>query len=117
MLITDWSGIAYEFSYTTKKPSLFINTPMKVLNPNYAKIGVPPLDITLRDKVGVSLNLDELDSLGKEVENLFKNQASWKPLIEELMQKSFFNLGKSGEAGGQYLLDSLIKKQHENDKN
>ena len=29
ILITDWSGIAYEYSYTTGKPTLFINTKMK----------------------------------------------------------------------------------------
>ena len=27
VVITDWSGTAYEFSFVTKKPSVFINTP------------------------------------------------------------------------------------------
>ncbi len=33
VLITDWSGIAYEYAFTTLKPVLFINTPMKIMNP------------------------------------------------------------------------------------
>ncbi len=34
LVITDWSGIAFEFSFSTLKPSLFINTPMKIMNKN-----------------------------------------------------------------------------------
>ena len=30
LLITDWSSIGYEYAYTTKKPVIFINTPMKM---------------------------------------------------------------------------------------
>lgn len=30
LLITDWSDISWEFAFTTKKPVLFINTPMKL---------------------------------------------------------------------------------------
>ena len=37
LMITDWSGIAYEYAYTTQKPVLFINTPMKVMNPEYQR--------------------------------------------------------------------------------
>ena len=39
LMITDWSGIAYEYAYTTCKPVLFIDTPMKIMNPEYKKIG------------------------------------------------------------------------------
>lgn len=46
LLITDWSGIAYEFAFSTLKPALFINTPMKVLNYDYMKYKNQPLDIT-----------------------------------------------------------------------
>lgn len=55
LLITDWSGIAYEFSFCTLKPSLFIDTPMKVLNPDYVKYKNQPSDIRWRNLVGKSL--------------------------------------------------------------
>jgi len=60
ILITDWSNIGYEFAYCTLKPCIFINTPMKVMNPNYTKYALEPLDITLRDKVGVSVDVENL---------------------------------------------------------
>ena len=44
LMITDWSGITYEYAYTTKKPVLFINTPMKIMNPIYDKINDNPIN-------------------------------------------------------------------------
>lgn len=57
MMITDWSGIAYEYAYTTCKPVLFIDTPMKVMNPEYKKIDVEPINIWMRESIGATLNL------------------------------------------------------------
>ena len=63
LLITDWSSIAYEFSFCGLRPSIFINTPMKVLNPNYEHYGLEVTDITLRDKIGISVDMDQLEAL------------------------------------------------------
>lgn len=107
LLITDWSGIAYEFSYTTKRPSLFINTPMKVLNTEYTRYENQPLDISLRDLVGVSLETDELNKIPKTVASLLEESESYKEKIESVMNQYVFNIGHSGEAGAKYLIQSL----------
>ena len=114
LVITDWSGIAHEFSYTTRKPSLFINTPMKVLNPNYEKIGLTPIDISLRNEIGVSLNLDELFKLKDTVDELFEEQEKYSSAIERVMTKYLFNIGESGKVGGKYLLTTLVNKKSVN---
>jgi len=107
MLITDWSAIAIEFSYTTLKPSLFINTPPKVMNPNYKKIPIVPLDIALRDLLGVSVDVDKLSSINDIVADMFSRQEDFKKQILETRDKFLFNLGNSGEAGGKYIIDRL----------
>ena len=53
LLVTDWSGIAYEYAFTTKKPVLFVDTPMKVMNPEYQKIDTVPINIWMRDTVWI----------------------------------------------------------------
>ena len=58
--MTDWSGIAYEYSFTTLKPTLYINTPMKVMNPDYEELGIEPFDITVRDEIGISVDTDKI---------------------------------------------------------
>ena len=111
MLITDWSAIAIEFSYTTLKPSVFINTPPKIMNPNYTKIPIVPLDIALRDLLGVSVDLDKLGELANVVADLFERQEDFKAQIMDTREKYLFNLGKSGEAGGRYIIEALKEKR------
>ena len=110
LLLTDWSGIAYEFSYCSLKPSVFINTPMKVLNPNYEDYGVEVLDITLRDKVGVSIDLDQLDTLSMAVANLLTEKEAYKHKIEEAIRQYLYYPNRSGEAGARYIMGQLEKK-------
>ncbi len=111
LLITDWSGIAYEFSYATKKPSLFINTPMKVLNPNYTKIPFVPTEISWKDQVGISVDTDKLSTIPETVEELLTNPDKYEKQITEALNRNIYNVGESGLAGAKYIYEQLIKKQ------
>lgn len=112
LLITDWSGIAYEFSYVTKKPSLFINTKMKVLNEDYIRYKNQPLDITLRNEIGISLEKDELKDLNTAVTRLLESENQlYKEKIEKLVDAYVFHIGESGKIGGQYIIDQIMEKK------
>lgn len=113
LMLTDWSGIAYEYAYTTQKPVLFINTPMKVMNPEYEKIGVVPLNISLREEIGCSLNLDELDKIGDIVDTMINSSESYHAKIGEFVNKYVYNLGHSSEVGAKYIISQLQKKAKE----
>ena len=108
LLITDWSGIAFEYAFATLKPVLFINTPMKVINKNYKVIGMPVLDITLRSEVGESIALSDIDQAGKCVNRLLSSSADYSKIIAKIRDKCVFNLGEFGSVSGKYILDSLI---------
>lgn len=116
VVITDWSGIAYEFSFSTKKPSVFVNTQMKIINPEYKKIGLEPTDITLRDLVGVSVDIGEMSRLGEIIQQLFGSQNTYKNRIEHLMDEYLFNIGCSGEIGGKYIISQLQKRMAQKQK-
>ena len=88
-------GIGYEFSLATTKPCLFINTKMKVLNPNYQDISVVPLDIEIREKIGIN------------IEKLILNQEEYIKNNKMLREKYIFNLGKSSEVEGKYIIERL----------
>jgi len=111
VLITDWSGIAFEFSFTTKRPSLFIDTPMKVLNPDYVKYKNQPLDISLRNQVGISIKPDEVDKVCNIVHNLISEKKSYVEKIEQVRSKYIYNIGESGRFGAEYILSKLIRKK------
>ena len=113
LLITDWSGIAYEFSFTTKKPSLFVDTPMKVLNSDYIKYSNQPTDITFRNQVGISIKPDETDQISNYVDKLLSEKNAYASKIEQICNQYIFNLGESGRIGGEYIIKQLIKRKKE----
>lgn len=109
ILITDWSGIAYEYSFTTLKPTLFINTPMKVMNPDYQEIGVTPFDIEIRDRMGISLEPDQVDSIGTTVHDLLCQESFAPENMEKMRDKYLYNVSHSTEVGAKYIIKRLIE--------
>ena len=51
-MISDWSGVAIEFALAFKKPVLFIDAPPKCKNPEYKKLNLVPIEISIRNKIG-----------------------------------------------------------------
>lgn len=111
LLITDWSSIAYEFSFATNKPTLFVNTQMKVVNPDYRKIPFEPFDLTGRSRIGRSIEKDEAKEAGRVAAELLDGGAAWNEQIDRLKHEYFYNLGHSGEAGARYILHRLERRR------
>ena len=107
LLITDWSGICWEYAFTTKRPVLFINTPMKVMNAEYDKIPTVPMNIALRDVIGRNIEVSELGSICDVVKEMLDDGAAYEKTITETLEKSIFNIGKSKIVSGKYIIRSL----------
>lgn len=113
LVITDWSGTAYEFSFVTGKPSVFIDTPMKVNNPAYIELNIEPLEISLRSKVGIRLDPNHLEGAYKAICRLLDRQEEYQKQNHEIRNMYIANYGHSGEAGGKYIMESLKAKELE----
>ncbi len=111
LLITDWSGIALEYCFATRRPALFVNTAIKCMNPNWQKIDCVPTEISLRDIVGVSVDKDRLGECREIVEDLFARADEYEIKIGEVLAEHIYNQGHAGEAGADYLLNSLVEKR------
>ncbi|MCQ2485352.1 MAG: membrane protein insertase YidC [Clostridia bacterium] len=109
-MITDWSGIAFEYAFTTSKPVVFINTPMKVMNPEYQMIDTVPINIDMRDKIGCSVDLDNLNTLPETVEKILRNSELYNKKIEEITNNTISNLGYSAEVEAKYIISSIQNK-------
>lgn len=116
LVITDWSGIAYDFSFSTLKPTLFIRTPMKVKNKNYKKIGLDPIDFQLRKQLGIELELDQLDNVAEAVSRLFSKKDDFHDQIFKVRSELIYNLGHCGEVAGKYIIQRIIEKDKERKK-
>ncbi len=107
LLITDWSGIAFEYAYTTKHPVLFINTPMKVMNEEYQKIPTVPLNILLRSEIGTSLDMDKIGEINATIDMLFENKQKYADNIRACIDKYVFHLGESSKVGARIILKQV----------
>lgn len=110
LLITDWSAIAFEFSFTTDKPSLFINTEMKVVNRDYKKIPLVPFDVSARSKIGRALEKSEVPDAAAAVADLLANGDLYRDRIRALKEEHFYNLGSSGEVGADYIIGRINRR-------
>lgn len=110
LLITDWSTICFEYAFTTKNPVLFVDTPMKVMNPEYEKLGIVPLDIRCRNEIGVSLSVEQVTTAKDAVANLLEQGEKYSRQIAELLQVNVYNQGTSGQVGGSYILQQVIER-------
>lgn len=110
VLLTDWSSIAFEYAFSTLKPVLFINTPMKVVNPDYQELSSVPIDIELRDKVGVSLELSEVSTVKDAVAALLQESRFSKESMAKMRDYYIYNVGKNGLVGAKYIIERLMEK-------
>ncbi len=111
LLITDWSGTAYEFAFVTKKPVVFINTPPKIKNPEYTILSRKPMEFILRDELGMQVDPQQLDSLYEGVQKLLNSSEEYAERITRIVKEQFPDFGHSGEIGGQYIVNLLRSKK------
>jgi YidC/Oxa1 family membrane protein insertase len=106
-LVSDWSWIAYEFSLAVEKPVVFINTEVKTHNPYWDKLPVKPLNLTLRSEIGIQLEKREAGEIGGAIRGLLDKGPEYTEKIRKIRDEYIFNFGKSGEAGGGYIVERL----------
>lgn len=113
VLITDWSGIAPEFCFATGRPAVFINTEMKCRNPNWGNIGIEPVEIGLRTKLGIALEKGELSNIKARVDELIGHSEEYSEKIKSTYEEHLFNHGKAAREGAKYILSRLVEKAEE----
>ena len=110
-LISDWSGIAMEYAFACELPVLYIDGSPKINNSSYDKIACEALEITIRNLIGKVISPNELESLPKIIESTYENIDNFKTKIQEVRDKTVFNLGESGMNGAQEIVKILHEKK------
>jgi len=110
VLISDWSNIVFEFSFSTLKPSISINTPMKILNLNHDKYGQDAPIVSLRDKIGLLIDVEDLGTLDEIIKKMISNKNAYEEKLQKIVQQYIFHPGRNGEAGGKYIISRLEAK-------
>jgi len=100
-MISDWSGISLEYSFTFERPVIFIDVPKKILNLNSDKISLEPIEISIRNEIGSVVSPNDLEKIPSLI--LSSNDKRIHELIKVLRSKIVYNIGESVLVGAKYI--------------
>src|SRR6266481_6806518 len=101
LLISDWSAMAIEYALGFGKPVLFVDVPPRVRNPNYAELGLEPMEMRIRRELGAVLPLDRLADAPRYVADLLRDAESFHKRSVAFREEWAFNFGRSVEMGAR----------------
>lgn len=105
VLICDYSGVGLKYAFATERPVLFLDVLYKIRNDNYKELGIEPLELSIRSKIGVIVLPEKLDSVPQVIEKLKGEQMEYKERIVKLREQNVFAFGHSSEIGAKHIID------------
>lgn len=112
VVITDWSGTATEFAFVTLRPCIFVDTPMKVNNPDYVKLGIEPQEIRLRDRIGVRVDPNHPEQAAERIRALLSDASGWRERIEKIRSELIANFPDSAPVSAKEILRAVVEQQY-----
>ena len=103
ILISDWSGAAFEFAFGTLRPVIFLDLPKKINNESYLKLSNKPIEINLRLKIGKIVSKKNYSKIPEIINDFEKNKDIWKKRIMLARKSYIYNINTSGNAGANYI--------------
>ena len=110
IMITDWSGSSLEFAFGFEKPILFDDVPKKINNPEFEKIDLIPIEVSIREKIGKIISPSKLESIPKELEELILKTDKIQKQIVNIRNESVFNIKESKKYGAEAIMELLNTK-------
>ena len=107
ILITDRSGIAFEFAFGIKKPVLFIDTSLKINNPDYKELEIEPIENSIRSEIGVAISPNNLEQIKDKLIELQVMSVGFKQKMENLSSEFFYNSESAYKPGLDYIISKL----------
>ncbi len=105
IMISDWSGAALEYAFGLQKPIIFCDIPKKANNPDYLSIDLVPLEVSIRNKIGVVWNRkNPISDCIERCDSIKIN------LNKEVTSQYVFNLGDSDRQFVENFINNIYKE-------
>lgn len=111
VVITDWSGTATEFSFVTLHPCIFVDTPPKVNNPDYVKLGIEPQELRLRNMIGQRIKPENAKETDHVINALLTSSDQWADKICAIRGELIANFPNSAPASARAILQAVVEQQ------
>ena len=110
-LITDWSGIGYEYAFVCERPVIYVDVPKKAHNKEYEKIELVPFEISIRDKIGEIIAVQNIETIPERIEFLYGDGNNFENKIQKIRNDSIFNIGESGKVMANEIIRIISEKE------
>ena len=110
-LITDWSGIGYEYAFVCERPVIYVDVPKKAHNKEYEKIELVPFEISIRDKIGEIIAVQNIETIPERIEFLYGDGNNFENKIQKIRNASIFNIGESGKVMANEIIRIISEKE------
>lgn len=109
LMISDFSGVAFEFAFLREKPVLFLDVPPKKRNPNWRELSTEPVELKLREELG-ALTSVEKNAMSQKVQELLEKQEHFASRIAEIRKQYCYNFESGAGKAGANCLKELIRE-------
>lgn len=103
LMISDWSGAAIEYAFAVLKPVVYVDTPAKILNEEWDRVGAPSFEASIRREVGRVVDEGAVADVALLVDDVAAQAELMRERIREVRDRSIFNVGRSSDAAAGYL--------------
>lgn len=115
LMISDWSGSAFEFAFGFERPVLFVDTRPKINNGDFADFmkaqtdSMQPIEEKLRTTLGDILDPSRLVEVNEKIRKLLVDKDATHQKLIECRNEYIYNLGNSSVVGADHLI-AMIEK-------
>jgi len=104
ILICDRSGVALEYAFGTERPVIFLDVPYKLFDKKSDELNLEPLELAIREKIGLVVSPENLDTIPSVIENLKNHKMKYKELIPGIRKEYVYNFGFSSRVGVSHII-------------
>jgi YidC/Oxa1 family membrane protein insertase len=107
-LICDCSGIAIEYAFGTERPVIFIDVPVKIKNERFSELEIEPIELELRNQIGVILAPENIESEILQVMKKLKIQNKiYSKRIILLRNHLIYNFNESSSVSAKKIVELM----------
>ena len=74
------------------------------------KIGLDPFEISIRDKIGEIVSIQNIETIPERIEFLYGHVTEFKSKIEKIRNNAIFNIGESGKVMANEIIRIINEK-------
>ena len=103
LMISDWSGAATEYALALGRPVIYVDTPPKLMNPDWRALDMQSFEDRLRSEIGSIIRPDEIDGVDEMVARLAGEARRASPDFATIRNRLIFNPGRSASVAASFL--------------